>query len=68
MADFLQGFSKSFVFAWIIGLTASHLGMRASGDASSVGAATPRTVVVSIFIIIVYDAAFATAISLWGRA
>jgi phospholipid/cholesterol/gamma-HCH transport system permease protein len=66
MADFLQGFLKSFVFAWIIGLTATHLGMRASGDASSVGAATTRTVVVSIFFIIVVDALFATAISLWG--
>jgi phospholipid/cholesterol/gamma-HCH transport system permease protein len=66
MADFLQGFLKSFVFAWIIGLTATHLGMRASGDASSVGAASTRTVVVSIFFIIVVDALFATAISLWG--
>jgi phospholipid/cholesterol/gamma-HCH transport system permease protein len=65
MADFLQGFLKSFVFAWIIGLTGAHLGLRASGDASSVGAATTRTVVVSIFFIIVVDAAFATAISLW---
>lgn len=68
MSDFLHGFLKSFVFAWIIGLTASHLGMRASGDASSVGAATTRTVVVSIFFIIVVDAAVATAISLWERA
>jgi phospholipid/cholesterol/gamma-HCH transport system permease protein len=67
MADFLQGFLKSFVFAWIIGLTASHLGMRAEGDASSVGAATTRTVVVSIFFIIVVDALFATGISLWGH-
>jgi phospholipid/cholesterol/gamma-HCH transport system permease protein len=67
MADFLQGFSKSFVFAWIIGLTASHLGMRASGDATSVGSATTRTVVVSIFFIIVVDALFATAITLWGH-
>ena len=41
--------------------------MRASGDASSVGNATTRTVVVSIFFIIVVDAAFATAISLWSR-
>lgn len=67
MADFLQGFLKSFVFAWIIGLTGSHLGLRAWGDASSVGAATTRAVVVSIFFIIVVDAVFATAISLWGR-
>lgn len=68
MADFLQGFSKSFVFAWIIGLVGSHLGMRASGDAASVGSATTRTVVVCIFMIIVVDAAFATAITLWEKA
>lgn len=58
--DFVHGMGKSFVFAWIIGFTASHLGMRAGGDASSVGAATTRTVVVSIFAIIVVDAVFAT--------
>jgi phospholipid/cholesterol/gamma-HCH transport system permease protein len=67
MADFLQGFSKSFIFAWIIGLVGSHLGMRASGDATSVGNATTRTVVACIFMIIVVDAAFAITISLWGK-
>jgi len=34
--------------------------MRASGDASSVGTATTRTVVISVFLIIVVDAVFAT--------
>ncbi len=67
MADFVQGFSKSFIFAWIIGLVGSHLGMRASGDATSVGNATTRTVVACIFMIVVVDAAFAIAISLWGK-
>src|SRR6185436_9154913 len=65
LLDFVHGVGKSLVFAGIIGFTGSHLGMRASGDASSVGAATTRTVVVSIFFIIVVDAVFATAISLW---
>jgi phospholipid/cholesterol/gamma-HCH transport system permease protein len=65
MTDFLQGFLKSFVFAWIIGITGAHLGMRASGDAGSVGAATTRTVVTSIFFIIVVDAVFATVFSIW---
>src|SRR5690606_9094463 len=27
MTDFLFGFSKSFVFAWVIGLAGSHLGL-----------------------------------------
>jgi phospholipid/cholesterol/gamma-HCH transport system permease protein len=65
VGDFLHGLSKSLVFAWIIGFTGSHLGMRAGGDAGSVGSATTRTVVVSIFCIIVVDAIFATLSLLW---
>jgi phospholipid/cholesterol/gamma-HCH transport system permease protein len=60
LGDFVHGVGKSFVFAWIIGFAGSHLGMRAGGDASSVGAATTRTVVTSIFFIILVDAIFAT--------
>lgn len=60
LADFVHGLSKGLVFAWIIGFTGSHLGLRTGGDASSVGAATTRAVVVSIFCIIVVDAMFAT--------
>lgn len=60
IGDFAHGLVKSLMFAWIIGFTGSHLGMRANGDASSVGAATTRTVVTSIFFIIVVDAIFAT--------
>jgi phospholipid/cholesterol/gamma-HCH transport system permease protein len=59
-ADFVHGLGKSFVFAWIIGITGSFLGLRASGDASSVGAATTRTVVACVFAIVIVDAAFAT--------
>jgi len=58
--DYIHGIGKSFVFAWIIGFAGTHLGMRARGDASSVGAATTRTVVASIFFIILVDAIFAT--------
>lgn len=61
IGDFSHGLLKSLVFAWIIGLAGSHLGLRASGDASGVGTATTRTVVVSIFFIILVDALFATA-------
>jgi phospholipid/cholesterol/gamma-HCH transport system permease protein len=60
LADFAHGIFKSLVFAWIIGFAASHLGLRAGGDASSVGNATTRTVVASIFFIIIVDALFAT--------
>jgi len=60
LLDFLHGLGKSVVFAWIIGFAGSLLGMRSGGDAGSVGTATTRTVVVSVFLIILVDAAFAT--------
>jgi phospholipid/cholesterol/gamma-HCH transport system permease protein len=60
LLDFVHGLGKSVVFAWIIGFAGSHLGMRAGGDASSVGTATTRTVVTSVFFIILVDAVFAT--------
>lgn len=60
LLDFVHGIGKSLVFAWIIGSVGCHFGMRASGDASSVGTATTRTVVISVFLIIVVDAVFAT--------
>jgi phospholipid/cholesterol/gamma-HCH transport system permease protein len=62
--DYVHGIGKSLLFAWIIGLAGCHLGLRARGDASSVGAATTRTVVTSIFFIIVADAIVAS-ISTW---
>ena len=66
--DFAHGLGKSFVFAWIIGLAGCHLGMRAGGDAGSVGHATTRTVVASIFLIILVDAVFATVSTLMRNA
>lgn len=66
--DFTHGLGKSVLFAWIIGITASHLGLRTRGDASSVGAATTRTVVVSVFCIIIVDAGVATLSSLMEGA
>jgi phospholipid/cholesterol/gamma-HCH transport system permease protein len=66
--DFVHGMIKSVVFAWVIGFTGSHLGMRASADATSVGAATTRTVVVSVFFIIVIDAVAATISTLGAHS
>jgi ABC-type transporter Mla maintaining outer membrane lipid asymmetry permease subunit MlaE len=48
------------LFSWIIAISGSHFGMRATGDPSSVGNATTRTVVVSVLAIIFVDAIFAT--------
>ena len=58
--DIVQGLVKSLLFAWLIGLAGCHLGMRAKSDAGSVGLATTRTVVTSIFFIVIVDAIFAT--------
>lgn len=57
--DFVLGLGKSFSFAAIIGIIACFTGLRARGGAQSVGTATTRTVVASIFTIIVVDAGFA---------
>ena len=67
LGDFTHGLVKSLLFAWIIGLSGSYLGLAASGDASSVGRATTRTVVASVFSIIVVDAVFATITLIWGQ-
>jgi phospholipid/cholesterol/gamma-HCH transport system permease protein len=58
--DFAHGLGKALAFAWIIGFVGTVMGMRAKGDANSVGIATTRAVVTSIFLIIVVDATFAT--------
>ncbi len=60
IGDYAHGLFKSLLFAWIIAITGSHYGMRASGDPNSVGHATTRTVVVSVLLIVVVDAVFAT--------
>ncbi len=58
--DFVHGIGKSFVFAWIIGFTGTFMGRRAKADASAVGVATTRTVVVGVFLIILVDSIAAT--------
>lgn len=59
MHDFGHGLAKSLVFAWIIGFVGCYRGLRTRGDAASVGHATTRTVVTSVFLIIVVDSLFA---------
>lgn len=65
--DFAYGLIKSVVFAWIIGLTACFSGLQIRGGASAVGQATTRSVVASIFLIIVADSVFATVSTLWSH-
>jgi phospholipid/cholesterol/gamma-HCH transport system permease protein len=64
--DFGRGLIKSFVFAWIIGLAAAHLGLRARPDANGVGRATTRAVVAAVFWIIVFDAVFESVATVTG--
>ncbi|HEU5057577.1 MAG TPA: ABC transporter permease [Kofleriaceae bacterium] len=61
LGDFGHGLGKSLVFAWIIGLVGCYRGLRTSGGPASVGHATTRTVVTSIFLVIVVDSLFAIA-------
>ena len=67
LSDFVHGVGKSLIFAWIIGFTGSFFGLRTPANASAVGAATTRTVVVCIFFILLVDASFAT-ISAFGSS
>lgn len=56
--DILSGLVKSVAFAWIIVLVAAHQGFQAYGGAEAVGKVTTTSVVLSIFWVIVADAAF----------
>ena len=55
MADFLLGFIKSFVFAYVIGITACHFGLSASDKNNGVGEATTASMVFSSVGIVVTD-------------
>ncbi len=58
VSTFLFGIAKAPVFALIIALVGCYQGFRAAGSADSVGRHTTRSVVQSIFLIIVVDAIF----------
>ena len=55
---FWIGIIKAPVFGFIIGLVGCYEGLRVSGSAESVGRLTTRSVVESIFLVIVLDALF----------
>jgi phospholipid/cholesterol/gamma-HCH transport system permease protein len=56
--DFLTGLIKAGVFGALISSLACYLGMSVTGGASGVGAATTRTVVLSIVSLIIVDLMF----------
>mgnify|MGYP003583938939 CR=1 FL=1 len=60
----LVGVGKSLVFAVVIALFGSFQGFRTRGSAASVGRQTTRSVVQSIFLVIVADALFSIAFNI----
>lgn len=53
--DVWTGLVKSMVFAWLIVIVASYYGFRTRGGAEDVGKATTKSVVASIFCVILAD-------------
>jgi phospholipid/cholesterol/gamma-HCH transport system permease protein len=66
LRDFWHGLGKSVLFAWIIGITACSVGLNTRGGPQNIGRATTRTVVTSLFLIIVADSAIATFMAVTG--
>ena len=63
--EVLWGLSKSLVFAAIIAWVGCLRGFQAKGGADAVGNAATSSVVTSIFLIILFDSAFAIMRSYW---
>lgn len=61
---FFVGMIKAPVFAYIIALVGCHQGLQVKGSAESVGRMTTKSVVTSIFLIIVANAIFSTVFSI----
>lgn len=66
LSSFTVGIIKAPVFAIIIGIVGCRLGMQVSGSAESVGIFTTRSVVESIFIVLIADALFSILFSQIG--
>ncbi len=62
----MVGLIKAPVFAFIIGLVGCFEGLRVERNAASVGKLTTRSVVESIFLVIVFDAGFSILFSVIG--
>ncbi len=63
---FLVGIAKAPVFAFVIAMVGCYEGLSVSGSAESVGRMTTRSVVVGIFLVIVFDALFSILFSYLG--
>lgn len=63
LPHFLVGLVKAPVFALVIALVGCYEGLKVSGSAESVGTLTTKSVVESIFLVIVLDAVFSVLFS-----
>jgi phospholipid/cholesterol/gamma-HCH transport system permease protein len=63
LQTFLVGICKAPVFAFVIAMVGCYEGLNVSGSAESVGQMTTRSVVVGIFLVIVFDALFSILFS-----
>ena len=66
IGTFLVGVAKAPVFAFVIAMVGCYEGLGVSGSAESVGRMTTRSVVVGIFLVIVFDALFSILFSYLG--
>ena len=66
METFLVGLIKAPVFAYVIAMVGCYEGMQVERNAASVGKLTTRSVVESVFLVIVLDAGFSVLFSLLG--
>ena len=53
IADFLSGFFKTFVFAFLIALSSCYIGLKSRGGTQGVGIATTKSVVISGVLIMI---------------
>ena len=65
-ATFWVGIVKAPVFAFLIALVGCYQGLLVSGSADSVGRHTTKSVVIGIFLVIVFDALFSILFSALG--
>lgn len=66
IANFWVGIAKAPVFAFTIAMVGCYEGMKVTGTADSVGRQTTRSVVESIFLVIVLDALFSVLFARLG--
>jgi phospholipid/cholesterol/gamma-HCH transport system permease protein len=64
VTSFMVGIAKAPVFALIIALVGCYQGFRTKGGADSVGHQTTKSVVQSVFLVIVVDAVFSVVFSM----